>query len=337
MPTTYSDQFWTMDPFAPPSAGTLLTVSDLNIVDQNNNNQINRFSNDSIDGSDIRQSYPGDTVTVLKNDGSTVTITRTTFYLADGRIVFTPTDGLFLPTATLVSTTFVTTQGSTSTASLAPPCFTPGTLIQTVTDQKLVETLRPGDLIVTADRGAVPLCFVRERSLSPEHLQELPNHGPVTICAHALGPGFPSRDLTVSPQHRMLVRSAVAQRMFGEDEILVPACQLTSLPGITQEPAVQEVTYIHLLMDHHAVIFAEDTPTETMFLGKQTHQMLSGRELDEINARLPSEMVWGMPPARLFVRGKRLKKLLERHESNGKPLVSPVEFSDSDTGSALSA
>jgi hypothetical protein len=173
--------------------------------------------------------------------------------------------------------------------------------------------------------------------LTVEHLRDFPNHGPVKICANALGQGYPSCDLFVSPQHRTLVRSTIVQRMFDEDEILVPACQLIGLPGISQEPNGQGVTYIHLLVDHHAVIFAENTPTETMFLGSQTHQMLSVRELDEITTRLPSDMVWHMPPARLFVRGKRLKKLLERHESNNKPLVSQIDSVDDGFGQALSA
>lgn len=325
MPTTYTDQFWIMDPYAPPSAGTLLTVSNFDLVDNNSNGLINRFSNDRIDGWDIRQAYPGDTVTVDLANGSTVTITGTTFYLRDGRVVFTPSDGSVLQDATLVSTSYVVTQGSLAVGDLAPVCLTPGTMVLTVSGKRPVETLKSGDLVISADRGAIALCFLRSRMFSAAHLSENPKHRPVKIKAHALGAGFPSRDLVVSPQHRMLLRSAIALRMFGEAEILVPACQLVGLPGITQDPAPRDVTYIHMLFDHHAIVYAEDTPTETMFLGKQTHEMLSGREITEIQSRLPANMVWNMPPARLFVRGKRLKKLLERHQLNMKPLVSSAE------------
>ncbi|MGR3661030.1 MAG: Hint domain-containing protein [Paracoccaceae bacterium] len=336
MPTTYNDQFWVMDPYAPPTVGTTLNFVNYDIVDNNNNNLINRFNNDRINGSDIRQAYPGDTITVDLPGGGTVTIIGTTFYLRNGQVVFTPSDGSVLENGSiLVSTTYVTTQGSLATGDLAPPCFTPGTLILTVSGQRLVEDLRVGDLLITADRGAVPLCFVRTRSLPKEHFQQKPDHGPVEIKANALGDGYPSSDLTVSPQHRMLIRSAIAKRMFGEDEILVPACQLVGLPGIRQKLVGEDVTYIHLLLDHHAVIYAEDTPTETMFLGQQTQLMLSGRELDEIQSVLPSKMMQHMPPARLFVRGRRLRKLLERHKSNAKPLVSHVDLEMS--AQALSA
>ena len=139
MPTTYTDQFWVMDPFNPPPVGTFLSVSNFDIIDNNDNNLINRFSSDSIDGVDIRASYPGDTVTVSLANGSVVTITGVTFYLRDGREVFTPTDGSTLPDATLVSTSWVPTQGSVTPAQLLPVCFVAGTMIDTATGAKRVE------------------------------------------------------------------------------------------------------------------------------------------------------------------------------------------------------
>ncbi len=326
MPTTYVDQFWILDPFAPPPAGTVLTVSTFNIVDNNDNNLINRFSNDRIDGSDIQASYTGDTVTVTLPGGGTATITGVTFYLADGRQVFTPTDGSVLQTATLVSTTWVSSQGSTTTASLAPTCFTPGTLIATANGAKPVELLLAGELVQTADKGLAAIRMVHERTLSTEHLQECPKHGPVRIAAGSLGEKLPVRDLVVSPQHRILIRSNIAERMFGQREILVPACQLVGLEGVSRVEPKGEVKYIHILLDHHAVIFAENTPTETLFLGKQVHESLSPREIKKIRIHFRHGTDFAMEPARLLVRGSRLKKLLERHVSNNKPLIADETY-----------
>jgi hypothetical protein len=64
MPTTFNDQFYLMDPFAPPPDGTTLVPARFDLVDQNDDGDVDRFNNDSIDGSDIQSSYPGDTVTV---------------------------------------------------------------------------------------------------------------------------------------------------------------------------------------------------------------------------------------------------------------------------------
>lgn len=325
MPTTYTDQFWVIDPYAPPPPGTVLTVSFFNVVDQNNNGLINRFSNDSINGVDIRASYPGDTVTVQLANGTTQTITGVTFYLADGRQVFTPIDGSQLPTATLVSTTWVSGQGSVTPAQLAPSCFTPGTLIATERGQRRVEDLQRGDLVLSADRGLVPVVMTHSRSLSAGHLREKPRHGPVLISAGALGGGLPERDLLVSPQHRMLVRSAVAARMFGEAEILVPACQLAGQLGIRRTEAPQGIEYIHILLDHHAVLFAEGAPSESLFLGEQVHETLSAREVDWLASHLPERARRSMQPARPLVRGRRLKQLLRRLESNAKPLLEPAQ------------
>ena len=111
MPTTFNDQFYVIDPYAPPPVGTTLVAQRFDLVDQNDDGDIDRFNNDSIDGWDVTNSYPGDTVTVNMSGGSTVTYTGTTFYLADGREVFTPTDGQILQTGTLSGASAVTTQG----------------------------------------------------------------------------------------------------------------------------------------------------------------------------------------------------------------------------------
>lgn len=329
MPTTYTDQFWVMDPFAPPPVGTLLTVQNFDIVDQNDNDLINRFANDSIDGSDIRASFPGDTVTVTLGNGSTVTITGVTFYLADGREVFTPTDGSQLEDATLVSTTFVTTQASVTPTELQPVCFTVGTRITTANGPRPVEELSAGDLVLTADRGLVPIFMVHQRSMSPKHLQKNPKHRPIRIPAGALGLGLPQADLVVSPQHRMLIQSDIAERMFGEKEILVPACQLVGFMGVHRVAATETAQYVHVLLNHHGVVFAEGAPSETLFLGKQVHENLSVQEINRIRANMPRGSAFLMQPARLFVRGPRLRKLLERHIANNKPLLDQGIVTDS--------
>ena len=59
-----------------------------------------------------------------------------------------------------------------------------------------------------------------------------PKLKPIVIRKDSLGPNFPTRDLTVSPQHRILVRSRIAKRMFDAQELLVPANKLTGFDDI---------------------------------------------------------------------------------------------------------
>lgn len=162
--------------------------------------------------------------------------------------------------------------GSTATGYqdyVTPPCFTPGTLIDTPTGPRPVETLRPGDLVRTLDRGARPLRLVLETALAPARLAADPGARPLRIPAGALGAGLPARDLVVSPQHRMLMSGSRCELMFGEAEVLVAArhlpCAAPLGPGAWL--AAGGVRYLHLLFDRHEIIFAEGAPTESFLPG----------------------------------------------------------------------
>ena len=54
----------------------------------------------------------------------------------------------------------------------------------------------------------------------------------IRIGAGALGAGLPERDLMVSPQHRVMVRSDLARELSGQDEVLVAAKHLLAVEGI---------------------------------------------------------------------------------------------------------
>ena len=111
-------------------------------------------------------------------------------------------------------------------------CFTPGSLVDTATGLQRVEDLRPGDLVRTRDRGLQPLRWASRRDLDADMLTALPHLAPVLIRKGALGGGLPTRDMMLSPQHRVLYRSAKAAAMFGTAEVLLPAIALVGCPGI---------------------------------------------------------------------------------------------------------
>lgn len=323
MPTSYTDQFWLIDPFAPPPVGTTLTVVSLEIIDQNDNNLINRFSNDSVDGSDITASYPGDTVTVTLADGSSVTITGTTFYLADGRQVFTPTDGSVLETATFTGSSFVTTEGPLTIPELGPPCFTSGTLIETPTGQKAVETLEEGDSVIGYNGETLTLLKVLHRRFVARDFVSNPKLLPICIMAGALGQNLPKRDLRVSRQHRMLVKSKIVERMFGQEEVLLPAVKLIQLPGIYVDDTAHSADYFHLLFDRHEVILAEGAPTESLFTGPEAIKSISPEAREEILTIFPelAHLDYAPEPARYIPSGRLQKQLVERHAKNKKPIL----------------
>lgn len=203
-------------------------------------------------------------------------------------------------------------------------CFAAGTMILTDRGERAVEELAPGDMVWTRDNGFQPLRWRGARKISAVELNNSPQFRPVRISAGALGAGLPAQNLVVSPQHRVLVRSNIAQRMFGAAELLVAARQLTSLPGIELPADIAEVTYVHLMFDRHEVVLSNGAETESLYPGPQALLALGKAARDEILALFPELHEPGsvFPGARPFAAGKRARKLAERHYSNSRPLVS---------------
>ncbi len=259
MPTTYLDQFFILDPASPPAVGTLLTVQKYNLVDQNDDGDIDRFDNDSVNGVDVTRSWPGDTVTVNVPGTGNVTYTGTTFYLADGSRVFTPTDGQVLQQGTFVSSSFVTTQGPLDVGTdLGPPCFTAGTLIATPAGARPVQDLHPGDLVETVDHGARPLRWVGRTTVAA-----MGAAAPIRFAAGVLGL---DRETLFSPQHRMLIDDWRAAYFFGHPEVLIAAHCLVNGTTVTRVEG-GEIEYFHLLFDQHEIVVANGARSESYFPG----------------------------------------------------------------------
>ncbi|TKZ18061.1 Hint domain-containing protein [Shimia litoralis] len=142
-------------------------------------------------------------------------------------------------------------------------CFTPGTMIQTPTGPRLVQDLREGDLVQTKDNGAEEICWIGSRRMSGARLFALPKLRPVRFRAGALGIERPDQELLVSPSHRVLVQGATAQALFNTSEVLVSAEDLVNGSTITVDTAVREVTYVHLMLPSHQVLWANGVETES--------------------------------------------------------------------------
>ncbi|SIT00961.1 Hint domain-containing protein [Paracoccus saliphilus] len=204
------------------------------------------------------------------------------------------------------------------------PCFTTGSLIETTSGPRPIETLCPGDLVVTRDHGPRSIAWIGHRHVDNRQLDLCLNLRPILLRAGALGPGLPERDLTVSPQHRILVNSRIARRMFDQDEILVAAKHLANLPGIEVLCPEDGVTYWHMLFDNHELVLSNGTWTESLFTGPQAMQSLGGAARREILSLFPKLAQPGYRPrsARRLLNGREGRKLAKQHVRNGKPLVS---------------
>ncbi|MGC8476716.1 MAG: Hint domain-containing protein [Acetobacteraceae bacterium] len=144
-----------------------------------------------------------------------------------------------------------TTAGGTE-LSVVPVCYVAGTRILTPDGPRPIETLRPGARVVTAGGEVRPVVWLGHRRLTPARHKDPARVAPVRVRRGALAPGIPRRDLLLSPDHALFL-----------DGVLIAARQLVNGGSIVQEDAAGSVTYWHLELDRHAVVFAEGAAAET--------------------------------------------------------------------------
>ena len=142
--------------------------------------------------------------------------------------------------------------GSYVTVGGAMPCFARGTRLLTAEGYRPVETLRPGDRLVTEDGTAEPVVWIGWRSIDLSRDPAAALLHPVVITPGAFGPCMPSHPLTLSPLHAVYA-----------DGVLVPATLLVNEATILHDSSRFAVTYYHVELARHAVIRAENLPCET--------------------------------------------------------------------------
>lgn len=157
-------------------------------------------------------------------------------------------------------------------------CFAAGTRIATREGELAIEHLLPGDLVLTMDNGYRPI-----RWIGSTRVRAAGNLAPVLFRAGALAN---TRDLLVSPQHRMLLAGAHAELAFGEHEVLAAARHLVNGRTILRAEG-GEVVYYHMLFDTHEIVFAEGCPSESFHPGRTGLGALDEAARQEIFALFP--------------------------------------------------
>lgn len=166
-------------------------------------------------------------------------------------------------------------------------CFTPGTRLMTPSGPRLIEDLHPGDRVQTADDGALPVLWVGQRHLTDAELRAAPRMRPVRFQAGAFGIGQPDSALTVSPQHRMVVRGAPLQSLFNAEEALVEAGDLVDGRSVRVDLTPGGVSYVHILLDRHSIVFANGLATESFHPAGMDLAMLGVADRDRLAAIMP--------------------------------------------------
>ena len=186
-------------------------------------------------------------------------------------------------------------------------CFTAGTPILTDIGEVLVEELKPGARIKSANGDFVELIQVYSTEIYTNDLARNEKLRPVRITAGALGNGLPKRDLLLSRQHRVLISSPISQKMFLVDSILISAINLTKIPGIFVDDFVRNVKYFHLVFSKHELVFANGTICESLLPTAENLKSLGEEIRGEINLLFPefAENLHDEIPLAAFIPSQR--------------------------------
>jgi hypothetical protein len=166
--------------------------------------------------------------------------------------------------------------GQTLLTEDTTPCYLRGTRIRTSSGDAAIETLRIGDLVMTAADGALPVKWIGRCGYRDWLAVGNAKVQPILFKKGAIADGVPARDLYVSPEHAMFLNG-----------MLVPARHLVNGASILKCDGMEEVEYFHLEFDRHAVIFAEgaaaesfvDDDSRTMFHNAEEYCRLYPNEL----------------------------------------------------------
>ncbi|MCU0900504.1 MAG: Hint domain-containing protein [Cypionkella sp.] len=166
-------------------------------------------------------------------------------------------------------------------------CFTPGTRIATPTGTRLIQDIRPGDRILTKDNGAQEILWTGHRRMTGARLYAMPHLRPIRFKAGALGLDRPDGDLVVSPQHRMVLNGPAARSLFNTEEVLVKAEDLLNDVTICVDHALREVTYIHILLERHNIVWANGMETESFHPSNTALDTIEPEQRTSLLALLP--------------------------------------------------
>jgi len=141
-------------------------------------------------------------------------------------------------------------------------CFVAGARIATDRGPVAVQSLEPGDRVLTLDHGYQTLRWRGQRSM--------PSQGVFAAVSIPAGTFGDHGALRVSPQHRLLIRGWQAEIYCGDPEVLVKASHLVRAGLLRQDHSGAAVTYCHLLFDRHEIINSEGLWSESYLPGPAT-------------------------------------------------------------------
>ena len=165
-------------------------------------------------------------------------------------IPYTPGDGVDLAPLTAGGFTSVYTGNGAQVFN----CFATGTRIATPDGDRTVETIKPGDLVLTHDGRSTPAIWRAWQSVvNPRNLSV--GRSPVRIEAGALGPDLPNGPLTVTADHALLFDDMLINAGTLVNGTTIRLLPLAGLPSM--------FNYWHVELEKHECVVANGVPAES--------------------------------------------------------------------------
>ncbi|MDD9741546.1 Hint domain-containing protein [Marinovum sp. SP66] len=197
-------------------------------------------------------------------------------------------------------------------------CYAEGTRIDTPRGRRRIEELAVGDLVSTLDHGPARILWCHSEDRALAHPAE--DSTPVLIAAGALGPDRPAQDLTVSPQHRLLVGGRRQLAGLPIREALAPAKALTGLPGIRPMCGKRRIRWHHFACARHGIVTANGCLSESVLLGPMVLATLAPQERRAVVQAFAGAVgpVLNGPPARDCLTVRRTRCLVSEWTAGRK-------------------
>lgn len=143
-----------------------------------------------------------------------------------------------------------------------PPSDLPGlsglAMVRTREGPRAVESLRLGEELVTATGARMPLRWIARRARLC-----LGRSAPVRLRAPYFGL---ARDIWVTPETRILRSGPAVEYIFGVEQVLVRAGDMTTIAGARRDKRQALGHVHHLMLDDHACVMVDRCGIETALL-----------------------------------------------------------------------
>jgi hypothetical protein len=160
--------------------------------------------------------------------------------------------------------------------------------VRTPCGARHVANLRPGDLVVTRDRGLRPVRLVWSRTVTEADMAADPSLAPVCLRPRAIGPMMPQRDLHVAGDHRLLIPGYRLTDRPDTASALIPARDIAGTSDAAFVDRAQgNMTFYNLVFDSHEVFAANGLPVESFRITDDTLSVVPAGALEKLHELFP--------------------------------------------------